>query len=153
MNTKVSFLTLLVAALAPLTAATLQAAPASEGAVDYPVTSVAREGAAVITVGSTDSDVCRALGYPHRRLSDDVWVYFHYRGSFDRVREDGCSTLLLTVVDGKVAQIMLVNRPTLSAVATAAKVDLAAVRKVFGTATRAVARQDAPVGANASLPR
>ena len=131
MKTYATSLKLFVAALGFLLAAALPAAPASTPAAAYSVKNITRNDVVVIQVGSTTSTVYQSIGYPKRKLSDDVWVYFNFRGSLDEAQNQNCGTLLLTFSNGKVAQIMLVNDRALNTIAAAMKVDPAAGQRVF----------------------
>ena len=131
MKTNATSLKLFVATLGFFLAAALPAAPASTHAAAYSVKNITRNDLVVIQVGSSTSTVYQSIGYPQRKLSDDVWVYFNFRGSLDEAQNQDCGTLLLTFSNGKVAQIMLVNDRALNTVAAAMKVDPAAGQRVF----------------------
>lgn len=131
MKTNVSSLTLLVAALGCFLAASLQAAPQSPPATAYAVDHINRDGANVVMVGTSDSTVCRWLGTPDRKIGNDVWVYNHFRASLEEAQENDCRTLLLTVTNGKVGQILIVNDRAFASIAAATKVDPAAMQRVF----------------------
>lgn len=131
MKANVSSLTLLVAALGCFLAASLQAAPQRPSATAYAVDHITRDGAVVVKVGTADSTVCRWLGTPDRKIGDDVWVYHHFRASLEEAQENDCRTLLLTVTNGRVAQILIVNERAFASIAAATKVDPAAMQHVF----------------------
>jgi hypothetical protein len=126
MKTRIPFLIVLVAVLGGFLGGPLSAA-----SMAYSVRAVIRDGAIIIKVGSADSTVSRWLGEPDRKLGDDVWAFYHFVGSREEVQEQGCSTLLLTVANGKVADIKLVNDRSLAVVAAQTQVDPAAGQHIF----------------------
>ncbi len=128
MKTKISSLTLFVAALGCFLAASLRAAPPSARATAYPVNQVTRDGAAIVKVGSAEAEVTHWLGTPAHALGNGVIVYHRFHGSV--AGSEDCS-LMLTIAGGRVAQILLVNDQALTTVAAAMKVDPAAGQRVF----------------------
>ena len=105
MKTRVCFLLRLSAfAFTPAFAAS----PAKQ-ALSHPVGSVARFGNIVVTRGSSVSDVATSLGWPHSKLSAHVWAYKGFNGGSEQHRDDDCSTLLVTFVEGRVVDLKLVN--------------------------------------------
>ncbi|HUJ44383.1 MAG TPA: hypothetical protein VLW52_12345 [Opitutaceae bacterium] len=116
MKTRILSVIVFVAALGGFPAGPLPAAPQKPASKAYSVQAVTRDGATVVKVGSADSTVCRWLGEPSRRLGDDLWVYFHFAGSREEAREAGCSTLLLTFANGRVADIKLINEGALGVI-------------------------------------
>jgi hypothetical protein len=71
----------------------------------------AGDGYTAIARGATVSDLKAVLGLPSNRTSDPVWQYSGYHAddlSKPHARE--CSVLLVTISDGRVADLKLVNR-------------------------------------------
>ena len=131
MKTRILSAIVFVAALGGFLAGPLSAAPQKSASKAYSVQAVARDGATVVKVGSADSTVCRWLGEPDRRLPGDVWAYFHFAGSREEAKEEGCSILLLTIANGKVADIKLVNDRALTVIVAQMDVDPTAVRRIY----------------------
>jgi hypothetical protein len=131
MKTRILSAIVFVAALGGFLAGPLSAAPQKPASKAYSVQAVTRDGVTVVKVGSADSTVCRWLGEPGRKITDDVWAYFHFTGSREEAKEDGCSTLLLTIANGRVADIKLVNDGALRIIVAQMDVNPANGQKVF----------------------
>lgn len=131
MKTRVSSLIVFVAALGGFIVGPLSAAPQRTPAKAYSVQAVSRDGVIVVKVGSSDSAVTRWLGRPDRTLGDDVWAYFHFVGSREEAKAEGCSMLLLTIANGKVADIKLVNHPALDVIVAQMNVNPTIDQHVF----------------------
>jgi hypothetical protein len=90
--------------------------PLSAGAQNIPASAYAAKtvasafsGYEKISCGATLDTVFRVLGSPRRAPSSDVWVYHHYHADLARANEQGCDTVVITFVQGKVAAMTLVN--------------------------------------------
>jgi hypothetical protein len=131
MKTNATSLKLFVATLGFFLAAALPAAPASTPAAAHSVKYITRNDVVVIQVGSSTSAVYQQIGYPKRKLSDDVWVYFDFRGPLDEAQNQDCGTLLLTFANGRVADIKLVNDRALNVIVAQMKVHPVISQGVF----------------------
>ena len=105
MKTRVCFLLFLSA----FAFSRASAAPAPKQALSHPVGSVERFGNTVVIRGSSVSDVAASLGWPHAKLSAHVWAYRGFNGGSAQHRDDDCSTLVVTFVEGRVVDLTLVN--------------------------------------------
>lgn len=131
MKTRIRSVIVLVAALGGFLVGPLSAASQKPASKAYSVQAVTRDGATIIKVGTAESTVDHWLGTPDRKITDDVRAYFHFVGSRDEAKEAGCSTLLLTIANGRVADIKLVNDPALAVVVAQLDVNPAAAQHVF----------------------
>jgi len=116
----------LAAALGGFLASPLSASSEKPISKAYAVQTVTRDGAAIVTVGTTEFTVNRLLGRPDRKLTRDVWAYFRFVGSRDEAQQDGCSTLLITIANGRVADMKLVNNHAMDVIVAHLKVNPAA---------------------------
>jgi hypothetical protein len=123
MKTNLASLALFVAAFGCFITASPQAAPRRSHPTAYTVDHISRDGAIIIKIGTAESTVRRWLGTPRRKVGDDVWVYHHFRASLEEAQENDCRTLLLTIANGKVAQILLVNLPAAEEIAAMMKME------------------------------
>ncbi len=131
MKTRILSSLALVAALGGFSAGPLSAAPEKSASKAYQVQAVTRDGATVVKVGTAVSAVDRWLGMPDRKITNDVWAYFHFSGALAEAKEAGCSTLLLTIANGRVADIKLVNDRALSVIVAQLDMDPANSQRVF----------------------
>jgi len=111
MNTRISSVLILAAALSVSALVPVSAAPAPQGTVPmaYSVSRVDINSSQSITRGATAWTVQRLLGTPRQKLSGDTWVYSGYQADFKPANDQQCDTLVLTVVRGEVSDIKLVN--------------------------------------------
>jgi hypothetical protein len=131
MKTRILSAIVFVAALGGFLAGPLSAAPDKTPAKAYSVQAVTRDGAIVVKVGSSDTTVNRWLGTPDRKLAGDVWAFFNFVGSREEAKAEGCSTLLLTIANGRVADIKLVNDRALNVIVAQMDVNPANSQHVF----------------------
>lgn len=109
MNTRLSTLALLlVATLAAPATATPKASAAR--AFAFPVASVTGEDFAPLRLGASESEVTRAVGYPYRRLPGNVALFrWFHTDDTDVAAQNGCNVLSVTLVNGSVADMKLLN--------------------------------------------
>lgn len=131
MKTRTLTSIILVAALGGFLAGPLSAAPDKTPAKAYSVQAVTRDGATVIKVGSADTTVNRWIGTPDRIIGGDVWAFYHFASSREEAKTEGCTTLLLTMANGRVADIKLVNDRALTVIVAQLDVNPANGQKVF----------------------
>jgi len=131
MKTRILSAIAFVAALGGFLAGPLSAASDKPASKAYQVQTVTRDGATVVKVGTAVSTVDRWLGMPDRKITNDVWAYFHFASSREEAKVEGCSTLLLTITDNKVADIKLVNDCALKVIVAQLDVDPASGQRVF----------------------
>ena len=94
----------------------LSAASAITKMVAVPVTQVTDEGTQ-IRRGTSDITVKSALGEPDQRLSPEVWVYYNFHSNQNLAKSLGCNTLMVTIENGKVADLKLLSRTGVQVVA------------------------------------
>ncbi len=131
MNTRILSSLALVAALGGFSAVPLSAASEKPVSKAYQVQAVTRDGATVVKVGTAVSTVARWLGMPDRKITHDVWAYFHFSGALEEAKEAGCSTLLLIIANGRVADIKLVNDRALTVIVAQLDIDPANAQHLF----------------------
>ena len=108
-----SLIAVLIACLSlPVTAAPGQIAPTA-----FSVRAVTQDHERIIERGNTAVRVLQRLGSPQRKLDDDTWVYFNFRGSDARTAERGCTSLVVTLARNRVSSIKLVNDRALAILA------------------------------------
>jgi len=62
-----------------------------------------------ITRGTPAQTMINRFGAPTQKLSDHVWVYDRFYSVQNRKPADECDTLVVTLIDGVVADLHLVN--------------------------------------------
>lgn len=100
---------LLTLVLASLLASSVTAASAEKPAKAFRVASIEQHNQPALDRGTSEFTVRRLLGEPWRKLDANNWVYERYAAADWKIETDDCSALLITFVDGKVADILLVN--------------------------------------------
>lgn len=107
MNTRISLLTLLLAAGCILPPP-LHAGPRAPGAA-FSVTKVLRSGETIVKIGTAESTVWHFLGFPDRKLGDNVHIYNGFKGNLPEAQDKGCDTLVITFEQDRVVDIKLIN--------------------------------------------
>jgi hypothetical protein len=132
MKTRHASLLILAAALSASALIPLSAASHNDPAIGFPVTTVTvNQGRDEIQRGTTSMTVLRLMGATHQELSPDVWVYRHFQAdNLDLANDQGCDALVITFVQGKVADLKLVNQSAVTAIAANMKVRSAEVYAV-----------------------
>ena len=100
-------------AVAPLSAAPSDAIPFGVG-----INQVNCYANAPIARGATKLAVLRVLGAGYRALSPDVWVYQNRHADSEAANAKGCDVLVLTFVDGQVAELKVVNSRAVALIAS-----------------------------------
>lgn len=79
-------------------------------------------GGAVI-IGTNETELLRLFGQPSLRLSDTLWVYeSKFRAERTPTGDDhGCSTLVVTLSKGHIADMKLVNKSALHVIADSSR--------------------------------
>ena len=108
MNTRISLLSLLLAATGGFLTPTLQASTRGPGAA-FPVSQVLRSGETIVRVGDAESSVTYNLGTPARKLGDDVYVFNGFKANLPEARDKGCDTLVITFERNRVVDIKMIN--------------------------------------------
>lgn len=88
----------------------------------YPVHDAFSNGGAVI-IGTNETELLRLFGRPSLRLSDTLWVYeSKFRAERTPTGDDhGCSTLVVTISNGHIADMKLVNKSALGVIADSSR--------------------------------
>lgn len=123
MKTRITSVLILAAALSTSALIPLSAASKNNLPIGYSVSTInlASSGDEQIACGATQWTVLRLMGSPFRELSPDVWVYHRYHANLDLANEQGCTTLVITFAQGKVADLKLVNNPAVGLIAANSK--------------------------------
>ena len=110
MKTRLPSVVIFAAALSVSAFVPLSAAQAPQGVVPIAcsVRSVDHLGH-LVTRGTTTLTVLQWLGVPHRKLSDDTWIYYGYHADSKTANDQQCDTLVLTIVRGEVVDINVFN--------------------------------------------
>jgi hypothetical protein len=121
MNTRTASVLILAAALS---VSALSAASNNTSAIAYSVntaTSVS-SGFEKVSLGATQGAVMRVLGSPALEISPDTWVYHNYHADLDLANDQGCDTMVISFVQGKVVNMKLVNHTAAVFIAANVKV-------------------------------
>jgi hypothetical protein len=119
MNTRLATACIL-SALAALASAPARAASTYDSPIIFSIhtLSATSNGGIRIERGMDREDVSWAMKYKsHVELSPDVWVFTGYRADLDLANQRGCDKVVITFVNDKVADLQLVNRPAVGAIA------------------------------------
>jgi len=105
-------------------------APAGTPAIGYRASAVTtwswndllqRSETHTIRAGVRRADAVAAMGQPARQLAPDVWLYEGYRPDLPEAEERGCTLLVVTFAQDKVADLKFVNAPAAEVIAAQTK--------------------------------
>ncbi len=120
MTTRTSSILLIAAALQTVALLSAFGAPAGTPAIGYRARTVTawswngllqRSDTQTICAGIDRADVLSAMGQPARQLAPDVWLYEGYKPDLAEAEARGCTLLVITFAQGKVADLKFVNAP------------------------------------------
>ena len=117
MKTRLVSTTTLIAVLSAFLNLSSAAVPGQFAPTAFSVRSVTQDHERIIERGNTAVKLLQRLGSPQRKLDDDTWVYFNFRGSDARTAERGCTSLVVTLARNRVMSIKLVNDRALAILA------------------------------------
>ncbi len=109
MKTKLASFLVLAAALSISFSAPLHAAPKSTSAHAISVRTVNQDGWEV-SRGTPVRTLVNRFGAPAAKLSDNVWVYSRFYAVQNHPQARECDTLIVTLADGVIADLHLVNK-------------------------------------------
>ncbi len=126
MNTRTSSILLIAAAMQTVALLPAFGAPAGTPAIGYRASTVTawtwndllqRSDTRVIRAGIGRADVLSAMGEPTRQLAPDVWLYEGYQPDLAEAEARGCTLLVVTFAQDRVADLKFVNAPAAEVIA------------------------------------